>query len=206
MRERAVLSRGDDRRERGLGAELPQARLAGTGDITLGSSGEAALQHPLIDTVGELSRRRDALELVGLLDDPQLLDQIAGGNQTDVVTDGRLQPGELADAQLRVLEADPAGHPGGDLRDQLPLRLRALPLGRDLVLGPLGVAEVGEEDELVGTHEAGAVRAGETGQVADVDQVRDEELIEFLLGDQLGQAPTPRHIPSLFAISSSASR
>ena len=96
---------------------------------------------------------------LGLLDRAELLDQVAGRDELHVLPGRRLEAGELADAQLRVLEADPALHAADDLRDQLALGLRPLPLRGDLVLGALGVAEVGEEDELVAADQAGAVGA-----------------------------------------------
>ena len=74
------------------------------------------------------------------------------------------------------------------------------------VRGALGVAEVGEEDPLLATDQAGAVGPRETGQVADVRQVGDEELVELALRDQLGEAVRPAHTPSCSAISFRASR
>ena len=82
-------------------------------------------------------------------------------------------------------------HPRGDLRQQLPLGLGPLPLLPDLALGALGVAEVGEEEPLVAADQAGAVGAGEAGQVADVVEVGDEQLVELALGDQLGEPAPP---------------
>ena len=58
----------------------------------------------------------------------------------------------------------------------------------DLGLGALGVAEVGEEDALLGAADAGAVGAAEAGQVADVDQVGDEQAVELALGDERREA------------------
>ena len=115
------------------------------------------------------------------------------------------QAGELPHAQLGVLEADPPVHSSRDLRHQLALGLRSLPLLPHLALGTLRVAEIGEEDPLLEADQAGAIRPREAGEVADVRQVGDEELIELAFGDQLDQAVRPAHTPSLLAISSSAS-
>ena len=186
----------------------PSSRIrasAGASDVALGAPGEAPLQRPFVNIVGELRRGCDPLDLLGLFDDAELLDQVSGGEELDVLAGGRLEPCELADTELGVLEADPARHARDDLRDQLPLGLGALPLRRDLLLRALRVAEVGEEDELRAAHQAGAVRPGEAGQIAHVGQVRDEELVEFVLRDQLGEPSSPRHTPSLSAINSSAS-
>ena len=86
------------------------------------------------DTVGELGRGGHPLDLLGLLHGAELLDEVTRRDELDVLADRRLQPGELPDAQLGVLEADPARHPRGDLRDQLALGLGALPLLPDLAL------------------------------------------------------------------------
>ena len=63
-------------------------------------------------------------------------------------------------------------------------RLPALDLGR----GPLGVAEVGEEEARLGPADAGAVGAGEAGQVADVGQLGDQLEVELALGQARGEA------------------
>ena len=47
---------------------------------------------------------------------------------------------------------------------------------------------VGEEDAHIGTDHAGAVRAGEAGGPAHVDDVRHEQCVELALGDRLGDA------------------
>ena len=128
------------------------------------------------------------------------------GTRSTSFADRRLKAGELANAQLGVLEADLPGHARGDLGDQLALRLGSLPLLPHLALGSLGVAEVGEEDPLSGPTRQAPLVPVKPAQVADVREVGDEELIELPLGDQLDQAIRPAHVPSLSATSSSASR
>ncbi len=206
MRKRPVGAGCDDRREGRLGAELAEPGLGGSGHIALGAPGEAALERPAVDVVGELGGGGDPLELLGLLHSAKLLDQVTGGNELDALARRGLQPGKLANAQLGVLEADTARHPPDDLRDELALGLGPLPLGPDLMRGALGVAEVGEEDQLFRADQASTVGAGEAGQIADIHQVRDEELVELALGDQRGEALASAHTSSRSAISSSASR
>src|SRR5262249_27587951 len=141
----------------------------------------------------------------GLLHRPEPFDEVPGRHQLDALLSGGLETGQLADAELGVLEAHPAVHPADDLGHELPLGLWALPLGRDLLLRPLGVAGVREEAQLVAAEQAGAGRPGEAGQVADVGQVGDEELVELLLADQTREPVAPGHTPSLSAITCSAS-
>ena len=206
VRESAVLPGRDDRRKGWLGAELADPRLTGARDLPLGPPGEAALDRPAKDTVGELGGGDHPLDLLGLLHGAELLHEIARRNEIDPLAERGLQPGELPNAQLGVLEADPSGHPRGDLRNQLALGLGTLPFLPDLRGGALGVAEVGEEDPLLATDQAGPVGPRETGQVADVRQVGDEELVELALRDQLDEAVRPAHTPSCSAISFRASR
>ena len=86
-----------------------------------------------------------------------------------------------------VLEADPAGEALGDPAEPVVGDRDDLP-ALDLRLGALGVAEVGEEDAGVGAADTGAVGAAEAGQVADVDQVGDQQAVELALGHQGGEA------------------
>ena len=168
-RESAVVRGGNDRREGWSGTKLADSRLTGAGDVALGPPGEAApivqRKTPSVSSAGAPAIRSS---WSGSLHDAELLDKITRRTSRR----RRRWPPPAGRAGGRSA-CRPRSRPCPDIRaaicgDQLPLGLGALPLGRDLVLGPLGVAEVGEEDELVGTHKAGAVRAGETGQVADV--------------------------------------
>ena len=61
-----------------------------------------------------------------------------------------------------------------------------------LLAGLVDVAEVGEEEALLGRDHAGAVRAREAGQVADVHHVRDEEAVELELLDLDEEPVGPR--------------
>ena len=98
----------------------------------------------------------------------------ANGAAGGPVTRGRLQP-EAGDAGLlrRAARACCAGHRRGDLEG-----LDAG--GGQLLAGLLAVATVGHEEQAVGQHEQHRGRAGEAGQVADVDEAGDEEGVAAL--------------------------
>ncbi len=83
VRERAVRAGRDDRRERGLGAELADAGLAGTCDVALGPARQAPGDRPAIDLVAELGGGGDPLHLPFVLDRPQLFHQVARWDQLD---------------------------------------------------------------------------------------------------------------------------
>ena len=99
MRQRAVLAGGDDRRERrGLGAEAAHRELEVERDVALGAPGEAAAEHLLERVVGQLRGGADRVELGGVLDRAQLLDDAAGGGELDAVGDELGEPRVLLDA------------------------------------------------------------------------------------------------------------
>ena len=76
VRQRAVLAGGDDRRERrGLGAGLAHRDLEVERDVALGAADQAAAQDLGQRGVGELRRGADLVELAGVLDRAQLLDE-----------------------------------------------------------------------------------------------------------------------------------
>ena len=208
VRQGAVGAGGDDRRERGVAAELADPRFGGAGDVALAAPGEAALDAPQPDRVGELRGLLDRPQLLLVLDPAQRLDGTAGGHRLDPLGELLLQLLQRADRHLVVLEADPALEPRRDRRQPVALdrdRLPALDLGG----GALGVAEVGEEESHPGAADAGAVGAGEAGQVADVGQVGDQHPVELALR-QRGLEPVAaaphQPTPSSWASSSSASR
>jgi hypothetical protein len=210
VRQRAVRAGSDDRREGRLRPQLPHPRLGGGRNLELAATGEAVLQRPAPDVVGELGGGRDRGELRLVLDPAQLLHGPPRALQGNAVGQLLLEPFQGADRHLVVLEAGPArqvpGYPTepvvGD-GDYLP--------ALDLRLGALGVAEVGEEDADALAADTGPVGATEAGQVADVDEVGDEEAVELARGRQ-GLEPvaaSPHQAgsaPSLAASSSSASR
>ena len=67
---------------------------------------------------------------------------------------------------------------------------------RHLLRGLLDVAEVGDEAANVATHDRHAVGAGEAGQVAQVDEVRDQQQVEPALLEPLGDAIGTAHSAS----------
>ena len=90
------------------------------------------------------------------------------------------------DRHVGVVETRPPAQPVGEIDEHVlpgPDRLVALHLRSRL----LDVAEVGQEDALVTRHHAGAVRACEAGQVADVHEIRDEQAVELALVEQSDQ-------------------
>ncbi len=149
---------------------------------------EAALQAPAPDLVGELRGGLDRRQLAVVLDPAQLLDRAArpgpprprrpsfSSSRSSVRTD-------IWSSSKPTLPSRRSAMPAS----QSPLdgdRLPALDLGG----GALGVAEVGEEEAHAGPADAGAVGAGEAGQVADVDQVGDQHPVELALGQERPRA------------------
>ena len=121
---------------------------------------------------------------------------------------------------MRVVEAHPAVQALGGVGDQAALDHHALEVRRHLAFRPLRVAEVGEEQSLLGADDHEPARAGEPGQPAHVgaglatglarrDEVAHQELVEALLGDE-GREPVGArvgaHLSNSPFSSSSASR
>jgi hypothetical protein len=75
---------------------------------------------------------------------------------------------------------------------------------RHLLRGLLDVAEVGHEAPHVPADDGEAVRAREPGDVAQVDEVVDEQQVELALGEPARDAVRPAHSSALSR--SSASR
>ena len=100
---------------------------------------------------------------------------------------------------MGVVETDPALEPPGEVGGQLALEQIAVESVADLRRGAIGVAEVGEEESLLGADEAEAAGAGEATGPEDVrlrlaarvrggDEVADDQQVELGLGDGLGEA------------------
>jgi hypothetical protein len=191
VRQRAALGRGHDRgKARAVGAQPPHLLLEREGDGALRAAGQALLAQDPVDLVGQRRGGADALDLLGLLDGAQALDQPARRHELDPLGQQLAQARVAADGHVVVLEAEPqlalrpARPQGGDEVLRALLAVEALDLGGR----PLDVAEVGDEAAHVAPRHRHAVRAGEAGQVAQVDEVRDEQQVE-LAG---GQAPASR--------------
>ena len=224
VRERAVLARGDDRRERrALGAQLAHPLLCRERDIALFAPHEPLPGHPLVHLVGEPLRLGDRGELVELLRAAQLLDESRGRNELDALRGDLLELAQVAHAGVRVVVPHPPREALGERGQELTLRGGALELGADLTVRALRVAEVREEDSgLVAAshplpHQAQPAGPGEPGQISQVGhssaigvarahQVADEELVELALAGQSREAPGAAHVFSLPLRISSARR
>ena len=148
--------------------------------------------------VGELGGGGHPLDLLGLLHGAELLDEVA---RRDAARRPRRRAASSR-ASCRTLSLASSKPTLPDIRAAICGTSSRSASGRShssptSALGALGVAEVGEEDPLVAADQAGAVGPREAGQVADVRQVGDEELVELALGDQLDEAVRPAHTPSL---------
>ena len=95
-----------------------------------------------------------------------------------------LQPLPRADRQVGVLEADASRQLLRGVAQQVAAAALALE-AVDLRLGPLDVAEVGEERARpVRADHRDRVRPGEPGQPADVHEVGDEQRVELALAQR----------------------
>src|SRR5947207_635066 len=121
-------------------------------------------------------RAPEGLELAVVLDHAELLDEALTRHELDASLPQLLGERPREDVGL---EAEAAREVLTEPADQRPLRLHGL----DAVDAPrsLDVAEVGEEAHPVRLNEERGVRAVEAGQVADVDEIRDQQrLLEEL--------------------------
>ena len=126
------------------------------------------------------------LQLARVLHRAERFDGAGPGDDVDATVPQKIRVGE---AQVRRLDADPpAREPLGECRQDRARRLlerHAVDVARRLC-----VAEVGVEGRLPrGIDEDRRVRADEAGQVADVDEARDEER----LVQAAREALDPRH-------------
>ncbi|MCZ7587656.1 MAG: hypothetical protein M5U27_02085 [Gaiella sp.] len=200
MRPGTVLAERDDRVERGaVGARLVPRLLQPPGELRLRTADERLLGELLVDPVGDRARTADRIELTGLLDRAQRLDEAGGRDELDP---SRAQRVGRRERQVCGLDADPAaGEQLGERRHDVarrPVELDALDLARGL-----GVAEIGVERRLTRRFdEHRRVRAVETRQVADVYEPGDEQWILQLRCKPLD----PGHASPSSASSSSARR
>ncbi len=208
MRQGTVGASGDDRRERGVAAELADPRFGGAGDLALAASGEATPDTPLPDLVGELGGPLDQRQLALVLDLAELLDQAAGDDGFGAAGEFRVQFLQRPHRHLVVFDANPAGEVLGDASQPVTGDGDRLPVAH-FARRTLGVAEVGEEEPDARPTYASPIRAGEAGQVADVGEVGDQQPVEVALEQQrlepVAAAAHQASTPSSAAIRASAS-
>ena len=200
MRSRAVLAERDDRVERGaVGACLVPRLLEPPRELGLGATDERLPAELLVHLVGDRGGAPERLQLAGLLHRAERLDRPARRDELDAARPQRLRVGER---QVPRLDRDPpAREQLGERRHDVPRR----PVERDAVdrARRLRVAKVRVERRLAcRVDEHGRVRAREAGQVAHVDEARDEQRVVELPGESLDS----RHVSLRAARSSSARR
>ena len=219
MGQGRVLARGDDRRERGAGgAELAHPLLGGQLDLALGpaapSPARRSTRRPRRPArrrprYGSAPRRSFCGEARPAGPRPRRARRPRRRPRRACAGRGRwCWPRRSRRGRAAAWRARPAPGPRPD-----PVEGRI-----DLALGALGVAEVGEEQSLLGRDHAERAGAGEAGQpedvglclaprVAGVTRSRDDQLVEAL-----GSATSPAsrsaaaHPASSPFSSSSASR
>ena len=166
-----------------LGPEAPRARICSSAASATARSVRPTSpqpEQPGVDVVDQRRRGADRVELLRLLDRPLRLDEPAGGDELDPVRERLAQPGVRPHRHLLVLEPEPQLALGPARRERRAQVLRRGLQVEAVELGPgaLDVAAVGEEAAQVRPHHRDPVRAGEAGQVAEVDPVRDEQEVE----------------------------
>ncbi len=174
VRHRAGRPRADDRLERGgLAAVGVDELLEPPGELALGPPDPGLAAQCLERRVGRMGRAAQRVELLLVLDRPQPLDEPRARHQLEPAGGERLV---ARVAQVRRLEAVPAGEPLADVGQQRAGRLDEL----DALdgAGGVAVAEVGEEQHPLGLDDERRVRAAQPRQVAHVDEVRDDQRLE----------------------------
>jgi hypothetical protein len=144
--------------------------LHAPGEIALGAADEALAPEAVEGLVRDLGRAANGLELIVVLDHAERLDDSVRRDRLDTAG---IQPRVPFVRDGGRLEADLAAELVGEALEQVALRLDDLDPVE--LVGALQIAEVGEQANAVGLDEERGVRAGETGQVADVDGIGDEE-------------------------------
>ena len=199
VRAGAVLAERDDRVEaRPVGAGVVPRLLEPPLELGLGPADERLLRELRVDLVGDRRSPAQKLELARLLDGAQPFDDAC---RRDDLHAARAERVGIGEGEVARLDRDAAAREQlGERRQDLPRR----PLERDAFdrARRLGIAEVRVERRVPrGVDEHRRVRAREPGQVADVDEVRDEQR----LLEPSRQPFDPVHV-SLSAASSSSAR
>ena len=199
-----VRTRPDDRLE---------ARSFGTEPADLGVDGQAelVLGRVLVEQVADVrergggDRRRglDARDLAVVLHDPQRLDEAGGRHELLHERQMRARHRPLVGPADGV-RFEPEAQPGGGDAEDLVLGGHreadadvGLDAGRRELLGSLvAVAAVGDQQELVGQDQQHARRAGEAGEIADVDELRDEQRVARVLARRRTGRAGGRRVPA----------
>jgi hypothetical protein len=210
MRDRRVRPGRHDRLERHpVGTVVEHQCLQFPAHLALGPAGAqpAAFDQVAQRRVGRLAGQPQQCDLAGILDLAQRFDRARGADQLGRGPRCRLpgasraqfarQRGEVVDRDDVALEAQPAHPVGGRAPHQ---GTSARPLNADLHVGRLlrrlgAISPVGRQPGArlaVGVHQQRGVRAGESRQITDVDQVSHQHGVQ--LG---GPQPVPQTVPAL---------
>ena len=204
VRQGAVGAGGGDGVERRrLRAEVAHPVLQQAGHLPLGQAGaqhrQQVRQGPVTDGAGGPQQ----VQLAGVLDPAKALHQLTDLHQLGggLGRDHRRDVAVLGDAEVVRLEPEPdPAAPDGPLgqRDRAGTGDQHLDVG-GLLGALLGIAEVGAQHRCPrfarrgGRDQQRRVAAGETGQVADVDQAGHQQGVHLLGGQQGGQPLTSGH-------------
>ena len=167
-----IWARSDeDRKRHGVGACVVEELLHPPGEVGLGLPDEVAFVDETLERdVRDLCRPADRIKLVLVLDHAQLFDEAVARNSVD---SSCVQPRVALVGERGALEADAAGEM---LREGLvEVAFGLHELGAFDGSGAFRVPEVGEQPNAVGLDEQGRVRAHESGEVANVRRVGDEQ-------------------------------
>ncbi len=178
-----VGSGSDDRLERVARCSQPaDLEVERDAELLLGELVAQPAAHVGQRLVRDGGRRLDPSHLAVVLDEPQVVDQARRGHQLDAVEPAVGEGALLGPGHGVGLERQPpdaGGRHGAS--DDLSLvgagdhHARLDPGGGELLGGLLAVAPVGHQDELVGEDEQQAGRSCESGEVAEVDQLGDQD-------------------------------
>ena len=201
MRLRAIRPGRDDRVEAvAARAAFAHRELELERELPFGDAVGQSREHRQERVVGDRARPADAVDLAEVLHPAQILDERARRDELGPLERGH-EPALLGPGDAVLLEAEPGS--GRDERGQRGvLRGRGeadldadvgVDTGRrQLLLRLFRVAPVGHEQRVVRSHHQHGRRAGESGQVPDVRELRDEERIDVRVGEPSSQATEPR--------------
>ena len=179
--------RHDGVEARPLGAPHAHLLLEVQRHRPLRPSDEAPAHGRLERGVGERRGRADRLQLAGVLDRPQILDETAGRDQLGL---GQQlgEPSALLDRDVGVVEPDRRTRRDDPRQGVEELALARLTVEAGNLLGGLGdVAEVRDEAAAGLTDDGEAGAPAEARHPADVHRVGDQQQIELAIGHERGR-------------------